>query len=199
MGTKRRSGNKRPQKNLIIIVSQGKQTEPKYFNHYIKKESSFVLKTEPTNGLDPVSLVKHAKYLKEEFYVLGPRDKIYSVYDVDRFPERQLKQAQELAGETNMKTCVSNPCFEIWYLLHYKYSTSSLNSYDDVKRELLRYISDYDKDKDVFSELRQYQAKAISHAKRLDEHHKREEISSICGCNPSTQIYQLIEYLNKLV
>ncbi len=198
MSANRRGGNRRTQKNLIIIVSQGKQTEPKYFNHFNKKDSHFILKVEPTNGLDPISLMNHAKYLKEEFYHLGRNDRIYCVYDVNSSPEKQLGDAQKEASKNNVKVCVSNPCFEVWYLLHYRYTTACLNTYDDVKRELLSHISNYEKNKDVFDELCPLQAKAISHAKLLEQHHQREEVVSICRRRPSTQIHILVEYLNKL-
>jgi hypothetical protein len=198
VGSNRRGGNRRPQKNLIIIVSQGGQTEPKYFDHFKKKDGNFVLKIQPTSGLDPISLMRHARNLKKEVYDFGRNDRIYCVYDVDCSPEKQLVDAQGIASKNNIKICVSNPCFEIWYLLHYKYTTSSLNSYNDVRRELLRYISDYDKNKDVFGGLQPLQPKAISHAKLLEQQHKRDEIESIRGQKPSTQIYALIEYLNKL-
>lgn len=198
MGTNRQGGNKRPQKNLIIIVSQGGQTEPKYFNHFKKNDGNSVLKVELAKGLDPISVVRRAKYLKEEQYVLGRNDKIYCVYDVDNSPEEQLNEAQKLANKNNVKACVSNPCFEIWYLLHYRYSTAAFNSYEDVKRELLGYISDYDKNKDVFIRLQLHQEKAISHAKNLEQHHSRGEIASIRGRNPSTQIHDLVGFLNKI-
>jgi hypothetical protein len=198
VGTNRRGGNRRLQKDLVVVVSQGGQTEPRYFDHFRKKDSNFVLRIEATKGLDPISLIKHAKYLKEEFYKLGRNDRIYCIYDVDSSPENQLWDAQRLASKNNVKACVSNPCFEIWYLLHYRYTTACLNSYDDVKRELLSYISDYDKNKDIFYGLHPHQTKAISHAKLLEKYHQREGTASIRNRSPSTQIYVLVEYLNEL-
>jgi len=192
-----RKGNYRKQKNLIIIVCQGLETEPNYFRHFSKENGSFLLKIK-AKGKDPISLMKYAKYLKENEFALSRNDKIYCIYDVNSTSEKSLKIAQELAKNIGLTPCISNPCFELWFLLHFAYSTSGLSSYSDVKRDLIKYISRYDKSMDVHDQLLPKQPNAIRHAKELDNHHKRVGICSIRGCNPSTEIYKLVEYLNKL-
>lgn len=191
-----RKGNYRKQKNLIIIVSQGLETEPNYFKHFTKENNSFLLKIK-AKGKDPISLMKYAKFLKDDF-ALSHKDKIYCIYDVNSTSEKSLKDAQELAEKHGLISCVSNPCFELWFLLHFAYSTSWFNSYSDVKSNLIKHISRYDKNMDVYDRLLSKQPDAIRHAKKLDGHHKRVGSCSIRGCNPSTEIYKLVEYLNKL-
>jgi hypothetical protein len=192
-----RKGNYRKQKNLIVIVSQGLETEPNYFKHFNKCGCSFLLKIK-AKGKDPISLIKYAKFLKENEFALSRKDKIYCIYDVNSTSEKSLKDAQELAEKNGLISCISNPCFELWFLLHFAYSTSGFSSYSDVKRDLIKHISRYDKNMDVHDQLLSKQPSAIRHAKELDDHHKRVGICSIRGCNPSTDIYKLVEYLNKL-
>ena len=46
-----RKGNYRKQKNLIVIVSHGLETEPIYFKHFNKEDGAFVLKISQQRGL----------------------------------------------------------------------------------------------------------------------------------------------------
>lgn len=51
----------------------------------------------------------------------------------------------KLARQNNISVFLSNPCFEIWYLLHFRYSTKLYGSNEEVIKELGSYISDYSK------------------------------------------------------
>ena len=151
-------------------------------------------------GKDPITIIKTAKYLKESLYEGAIIEKIYCVYDVDSTPEKSLKLSEDMAGKNSLITCVSNPCFEIWFLLHFKYSTSNFCSYDKVRDELLKHIPEYAKNKDVFEKLQPNQQNAIANAKRLKKYHNDLGTdSSIRRCDPSTQVYELVEYLNNMI
>jgi len=103
-----------------------------------------------------------------------------------------------MANKSNIIACISNPCFEVWFLLHFSYSTRCLNVFEDVKMELLKYMPDYEKNKDVYHKLQPYQDKAIMNAKKLESHHKNEGKTKVRDCNPSTRVHELVEYLDKL-
>jgi hypothetical protein len=189
--TFKRKGNFRKQNKAILIIAE--KTEKIYFENFKKLKRGVNVEIRKDSGSDPITLIKFSNRIKEEYDV----DRVYCVYDVDSTDEGALIEAQNLASEFGISTCISNPCFEIWFLLHFQYSTASLDSYSDVKRELLKYLADYDKNKNVYDKLQLLQAKAIRHAKQLEEHHKQECITSIRRCNPSTQIYVIVDYLNK--
>jgi len=195
MGIRNLRAKKRKQRDIVIIVCQGKRTEPNYFEHF-KGGSNFVLYIKK-RAEDPISLMEYAKYLRENEFDFGPKDKIFCVYDIDSTSEEALKKARAKASQYGISSCISNPCFELWYLLHFIYSTSCLNSYTDVKAELLKYIKDYEKSRDVHNLLISKQINAINNAKKLEKHHTRSEIKSIRMRNPSTQVYEVVEYLNK--
>ncbi len=197
MGAGKLRAKKRKQRDIVIIVCQGKRTEPNYFEHF-KRESNFVLYIKK-RAEDPMSLMEYAKYLQEVEFDLGPKDRIFCVYDVNSSSEEELNKAKEKARKYGVISCISNPCFELWYLLHFIYSTSCLNSYSDVKNELLKYIKNYEKSKDVHNLLISKQRDAINNAKRLEKYHIREEIKTIRRRNPSTQVYVIVDYLNKII
>lgn len=188
----KRKGNFGRQNKVVLIITE--KTEKIYFENFKKLKRGINVEIRKDTGSDPITLVKFSNKIKNDYDV----DRIYCVYDVNSTDEDSLIEAQRLASNSGINSCVSNPCFEIWFLLHFDYSTTTLSSYSDVKRELSRYLSDYEKNKNVYGRLQSLQAKAISHAKQLELHHKRECIASIRRCNPSTQIYMLVEYLNSL-
>lgn len=47
-------------------------------------------------------------------------DKIYCIFDRDKqsFTKKQFRTAIELCRKNNFVLCISNPCFELWLLLH---------------------------------------------------------------------------------
>ncbi|WP_404462898.1 RloB family protein [Vreelandella aquamarina] len=97
--------------------------------------------------------------------------------------------------------CVSNPCFEYWYLLHYKFTTAPYNgnagfksSGNLLKKELGKHIKGYTENyPDIYKFLLNEQDDAIRHAKRA------MTIAENNGCfNPSTMVHELVEKLINL-
>ena len=84
---------------------------------------------------------------------------------------------------------VSNPCIELWFLLHYKNQTANTNSISCC-REMLNRNRTYKKgviDIKLKENLVSKINVAIVRAKGLAENN-----------NPSTTVYKLIEVLNEL-
>ena len=84
---------------------------------------------------------------------------------------------------------VSNPCIELWFLLHYKSQTANINS-ADCCRQLSNRNQQYKKgiiDVKLREKLISKKEDAVSRAKSLNDYD-----------NPSSTIYKLIEVLNGL-
>lgn len=78
---------------------------------------------------------------------------------------------------------ISNPCFEIWYLLHKRYSTKKYDESEQVISELKNYQGwdNYSKsDNDTYEKTILDVDKAIKNAKRLEKEHIG------CGLLPQT-------------
>ena len=56
--------------------------------------------------------------------------------DVDESKKTQLEKAKEDARKKNIIIVSSNPCFEVWYLEHFGYTTKPYVSSDEVVRDL---------------------------------------------------------------
>ena len=48
------------------------------------------------------------------------------------------------------KLIVSNPCFEIWYLNHFRYTTRSFNCIRELMDELCNFLPCYEKNGDYY-------------------------------------------------
>ncbi len=114
---------------LIIIASEGAQTEPKYFrelaSQYINsKVKVYVLEREDASASSPGHVFEELDKFKTE-YNWEDNDEFWLVLDVDRWGDAKLAEVGRLCHQKGYMLAVSNPCFELWLLLHLR----SLNAY----------------------------------------------------------------------
>jgi len=113
-------------------------------------------------------------------------DEVWAMFDVDEHPK--LKEAIELADREGVKVAVSNPCFELWALLHFEDQRGHIER-KKLRERLKRHMKGYDKELD-FSKLRDTYEAALTRAKALHEAAKK---SGQSRPNPSTDAYLLTE------
>lgn len=112
------------------------------------------------------------------------KDKDFLMYDLDR--SDILPKLQLIKGAIII---TSNPCFELWYLLHFKNQTTELTS-KECNNLLLSHNKNYSKGaicSELFDTLSNEYKNAISRAKKLT-----------ANDNPSTEIYKFIEELENV-
>jgi len=190
----REVGLREPQ-SILVIVSEGEKTERKYFSNYRKRGCGLKIETPNTSKTDPIGLVEFAQRQIKN-YELEPDkdDEVWCVFDVDE-NEENITEAVDKAEANNIKIALSNPCFEIWFLLHFELRQTKL-SCDDTINNLKKHLPDYSKNEDVFYEIVDNRKNAISHAKKLNEiHQKRNNELYSPESNPSTQVFKLVEYI----
>jgi len=180
---------------VILIVTEG-ITEERYFKA-LRTDLRINAKVEISKskyGTDPKSVVEYAKYLSRKEKQYGDiYDKTWCVYDRDE--HQKFKDANIQARDLKFEVAFSNPCFELWYLIHFQNQEAHIER-DEVVENLKQYIPDYDKTKDCYEKLKKYQNDAIVHAEKLREKHKRENSEETK--NPSTTVDLLVKYLNSI-
>lgn len=199
---KKRGQVSRHQKKLILIGAEGKnKTELQYFQQFNRTQDRYTIKPAKGNTTDPENIVEDMiKSIKHEEMDFDEGDLAYCVFDSDTKPEKQsqIDAAVALAKKHNVEVLLSVPCFEVWFLQHFEYSTAELTS-DSAIEKLRKYIPDYEKNSNVFSRLESKMGQAIENAKRLEKYHdglgKREK--SI-GRNPSTEVTLLVDILERI-
>lgn len=196
---KKRGKVSRKAKKIILIGAEGKnQTERKYFKAFNQVQSEYKIMAGKGNNTDPVGVVEDLlKSAKQEELDLKDGDILACFIDVDfkNGRDQELRAAMKLARQNNVSVFLSNPCFEIWYLLHFRYSTKLYGSNEEVIKELDSYISDYSKSKDVYDLIENKIDQALLNTKRLESYHLENGTNDRLKKLPSTEAYKLIEMI----
>ena len=198
----KRKRNVREPKKIILIVCEG-ETEKKYFNTFrtryrnnnIKIHTDFILQN------DSINLIKFTKTKRSlvKDFDANEKDCAWCVFDVDNNTDKVLKKVNDFAKKANIEIALSNPCIELWFLLHYKEVHSQI-SVQDILSKLKEFIPNYKKGKIDYTILSKNTQKAISNAKKLNETHEKNQIDLITTkSNPSTQVFKLIESIDKKI
>ena len=194
---KKRNSNSRKRKKIIFIATEGKnKTEKLYFKKY--NSDKVQIRFAKGGSTDPVNMV--SELLSECKYMgFDPEagDMAYCVLDSDFLASKnkQIALADKKAEANDLSLIVSSPCFEIWYLCHYDYSTKAFGSNEEVIDELKKKIPQYDKNKeDVYELLRPMQDNAVMNAKKLESYNiQGGKKSHTVEFMPSTEVYRIIE------
>ena len=110
---------------LIVIASEGKDTERIYFKALAKEYTNprvhvHILERseDEKNNSSPEHVLKQLNEYKRH-YALESDDELWLVVDRDRWTEAMLSRvATECIQDEFMHVALSNPCIELWLLLH---------------------------------------------------------------------------------
>jgi hypothetical protein len=111
---------------LFVIASEGAVTEPRYFNglkerwHNPRIHVEVLIREQP--GLSsPQQVLKALDRFKDD-YQLRDGDQLWVVIDRDSqsWKPRAMASAARECEQKEYFLAVSNPCFEIWLLLHFE-------------------------------------------------------------------------------
>ena len=183
--TLRRISFVREVKQSFLIICEGVNTEPDYFNAF--RLTSANIKA-VGQGLNTVGLVQKALRMKEEERKKG------------REYDRDFNRAIGMAEAGGMRVAYSNQAFEYWFLLHYNLVQGPMhrNQYETKLSGLLGFS--YNKEAGtggrVFRELGGKQAQAITNAKAVL---RRMEGIPPAQAESSTTVHLLVEELNKYI
>lgn len=182
---------------MLISAEGNNKTELLYFSNF-KNNLNYVIKPAKSNYTDPVNMVKNLiKDTYKDDFDFKRGDIAFCVFDTDTSNSKQVEidyAMREAKGK--VKIVISNPCFEVWFLCHYSYSTRPYGTNEDVLRELRKEIDSYEKNKNIFNFIKEKTVYAIQNAMRLEEHHKSlGRKGKSMACNPSTEVYKIVEKL----
>jgi hypothetical protein len=181
--------------NVILVVCEGSVTEKQYVIgfHRSYRKTRVEVKVSDEHGV-PRTLVEVAKRLKLEAEERARRerdeflkyDAVWCMFDIDEHPH--VSDAKQMAIDNDIKLAISNPCFELWLLLHFRESPGA-NHRHDLQRMLRQFIPGYDKRIACEGFLRHW-TDAERRAIGLDQ--LAESIGDP-GRNPSTGVYKLLQ------
>ena len=191
----------RTQKNKIIIAVEGNnKTERIYFDNFDDGKKSYSISIAKGNDTDPLKLVKKlSDEIKKRELDLNNGDIAYCIFDTDIDPNKNriIRDAIELAKKNNIKVITSSPCIELWFLLHFEFTTASMSNNAVIDR-LKKYYPKYEKNLNIFPDINNKVETAIKYAKKLEKYQlDNGKIIGTVEANPNTEMFKIVEVLNK--
>jgi hypothetical protein len=134
---------------LFVIACEGNKTECEYFDHVFSKFRSSKIHIEllrrHTTRSAPEYVLEELDNFNRE-YELSLTDELWAVIDYDRWGDKKIRDIAQKINQKGYHLALSNPCFEVWKLLHLvnidEYNTEKkqklLESSQNVKTELAK-------------------------------------------------------------
>ena len=189
------------QLSRFVILCEGELTEPGYLKAFARLANVRAVATLEIRGLgrEPCTLVKEALKLKRQERRQGSAStqhatQYWCVFDVEAPAQHpRLLDAVQAAHDNGIQVAVSNPCFELWLLLHHIDHESWLNS-DECRK--LRRTQDGSQGKTVDGAVyMQRLTEAMQRSARLDELHERAG-REFPKNNPSSGVHRLLQAID---
>lgn len=204
-----RQKHERAKNKRYLIVCEGTKTEPYYFRELLDDLliRPQIVRIAPNDGVSPDRVVDHALFLYDEDATAGDAyDMVYCVFDRDKHTtfDAAVQRTKDLnTARKPFVAITSNPCFEVWLLLHFGYTDQPFHaagkkSVGDRVVSALKSKPGFEKygkgQKGVYAQLMDKLSDALSYAERLHKHCK-----ATGSVNPATDVDTLVMALQALV
>jgi len=139
----------RSPKKKFIIFTEGKNTEPTYFKALKGSLKGAIVDIEIIDAAGVPKTI--ADKASERSKKIGPKkslssfeenDEIWAVFDKDEHP--YVTEAIQKCESTKVGVAFSNPCFELWLILHFE-DFDKPDHRHDVQKHLEKLCTDYDR------------------------------------------------------
>ncbi len=197
----KRSSRSQPQRRIVKLLTEGRLTEVEYFTKWASLYRERVtVDIDDTHG-SPMTLVKRAVELVDRRKrairrerTNAPFDEIWCVFDCDEHP--YIQEAIATAERHQIGTAFSNPCFELWLVLH----ATDLRRHTErhavqAMSAGLGFTVGKGLGPDAWPTLQANWEIAEERGVALDEMHHGN--NSPIGSNPSTSIAQIVRSLQR--
>ncbi|MDP5018546.1 MAG: RloB family protein, partial [Dolichospermum sp.] len=156
----------------------------------------------PENETDPGNIIERLIEERQQIkYEKGwtTNDAAWAVFDGDEHIEKSRtswENAINRANSQKINLAITNPCFELWYLIHFQDHLSQI-SRDKLVKLLNKHIPDYDKSMCLYPKpLKTEMEKAIQNAEKIAKQIERNELyeySNPCCSGLSKLISSLLD------
>jgi hypothetical protein len=190
----RRVSNSPPRRQILVFV-EGLKTEERYLVDWYRRNRDHVIVIIDQFRGGPLELVRRASEARR----IGAReerrgkgrayDEIWCMFDIDEHPN--VPEAIDLARRNDIRLAISNPCLELWFILHFEDQTAWIHRHDAQHRSehllgCTKVLTD-----GALRLLFEHHEAAAQRARGLDEKHEID--GSPPGENPSSGAWRLTE------
>ena len=115
------------------------------------------------------------------------------MFDRDEHP--RFDEAKNMAAGNDVRLAISDPCFELWAILHYQECDAPLTR-QECQRTLEELHPDYEsRGRKVFDDPKVIESKYRDAVERARSSFARREEEGDPGGNPSTTVHHLTEHI----
>ncbi|MBH8567124.1 RloB domain-containing protein [Nostoc sp. CENA67] len=204
---------RQPSRNIaqkILIACEGSKTEPIYFKSIrndLRSPTLKIIVLENQGRTDPRSiierLIEERSQLREN-QQWNSKDTAWAVFDGDEHIEKSFENWQSAinrAKSQKIQLAITNPCFELWYLIHFQDHFAEITR-DRLRNLLERHIPNYEKSMCLYpNPLKPLTKQAIQRADKIGVQIQRNELDEhsnpCCSQLPELVSLLLKEELNK--
>ena len=172
----------------VLVVCGGEKTESDYIDALKLtneiRNSTVIKSIDISNqfGVDPDSLVDTA------ISKLGEYDEVWCMFDIeDPIPHPSAQRAIARANKNNIRLAISNPCFELWLILHDQDQFAHIST--ENARRLAQKIPEVQRKKirnaDSLVKRRNVAILRAENLRKMQEHNFN---NSILKANPRTDV-----------
>ena len=198
-GRQRRKPTSAAKRRQILVFTEGLKTEPIYLTDWYRRHRELVLvKIDPFHGA-PLQLVEAA--CQQRTYDLreakrrrgDPYDEYWCVFDVDQHPH--LQEAIETAARCEISVALSNPCVELWFLLHFDNHQAPIDRHNVQDLAAARLGCGKVLSETALSLLYDHYLDARRRAVALDVKHAGDRSPPMS--NPSSSVWRLLDAIRE--
>lgn len=181
----------------MLTVVEG-HTEKIYFSQMRQalrmQNLSIEPKLSPKN--DPLNIIDTA----EKEMSRANFDHVWCIFDLDTLSSDRYEKAMIKAKKAGIHIAESLPCFELWFLLHFRFTSRQYEKCSQVIQELLSHVEGYSKNqawlkqKNMFSTYWKNIADAIHHAKELERFSKDTHLIQGTMC----EVFRIFEEIQRI-
>jgi RloB-like protein len=177
-----------------LAVCEGRQTERNYIHGFCERHGINRANVTVETGGSETSALQLVRQARRRFDRDRDFDAVFVICDRDG---QDLRPARELAARPlknaaglrlPVQLIVSDPCFELWLLLHFEYYARPMSA-SEALRLLRQHITDYDKsNRRIYETVHPGLQRAMAHVARL-----KSELRQVGAVAPNSDMAILID------
>ena len=135
---------------LVVIASEDKFAVRQYFEFFKPRRIQFKFLETLDGKSSPEHVFERLERYLEEFDI-GPDDRFWFVSDTDHWAEpnhiQNFVRVIQLCRDKGIGVAVSNPCFELWLLLHFVEMPTAELTCTQIAEQIRTFVGKYNKTK----------------------------------------------------
>jgi len=176
--------------SLIVIASEDTYAVKRYFDRFQPRRVQFRFLPTEEGRSSPQAIVARLDAYRAEFEI-GDDDELWYCGDIDHWAAgNHLPNLNVVLSHCHSQrylVALSNPCFELWLLLHFEESPGAALNCNEVCERLRAVAGGYSKTNGCVANITE------AHVQQAITRAKPSKIAPSLPNNPATQVYLIVK------